>query len=63
MKNHQISTPDIPFLENWVPLKIIRKKDGILCKWLNVQNKKLSEPFFDETATKCLTLRITPGRV
>ena len=38
--------------ENRVPLKLINTEDGLRCKWLNTHDKRLTEPFFDETYAK-----------
>ncbi len=40
-------------IENWIPLKLLQKPNDNYCKWLYLQNKKFTEPFFDETILAC----------
>ena len=43
-------------LQNWIPYKIIVAKETATCHWLYVGNKTFTEPFFDETISKCKSL-------
>lgn len=40
-------------LANWIPYKLSKSDDGLLCNWLNLSDKKIEEPFFDDTILKC----------
>lgn len=43
-------------LEQWLPYKLITQSDQLLCRWLYLGGKRFTEPFFDETIMKCLSL-------
>lgn len=43
------STP----LRNWIPYRIIDVEGQQLCQWLDTFGQPFTEPFFDETITKC----------
>ncbi|GEO10037.1 aspartyl/asparaginyl beta-hydroxylase domain-containing protein [Segetibacter aerophilus] len=40
----------------WLPSKIINQKDGVLLQWLYVGKQPFTDPFFDETISKCKQL-------
>jgi hypothetical protein len=44
------------FLTNWIPYKLKIQEQEVLVNWLYVGHKRFSEPFFDETISKCLGL-------
>lgn len=51
--NNTISTS----LQNWIPYQLFFE-DGVgCCRWLNVEGKEFTEPFFDDTIRKCISLR------
>ena len=41
-------------LTNWIPYKLSFKEDQPQCEWLYTNGKNFTEPFFDETISKCL---------
>lgn len=43
-------------LKNWIPIKLLDEPNNDFCRWLYIGNKKLSEPFFDETISACRSL-------
>ena len=45
-------------LKNWLPYKIIVNNEQALCRWLHLEDKSFSEPFFDETISKCKSFDI-----
>lgn len=45
MKNHP--------LKNWIPFRLAFHEEEIQYRWLYVENKKFTEPFFHETTAKC----------
>ncbi len=42
-------------LRHWLPYKLQRQPDALLCRWLYAGEKRFTEPFFDETIGKCLS--------
>lgn len=40
-------------LHQWVPYKLLLEKEQASCRWLQVGDKAFTEPFFDDTITKC----------
>lgn len=40
-------------LRNWLPYKIAVSDELVFCRWLYLEDKSFSEPFFDETISKC----------
>jgi hypothetical protein len=47
-------------LENWVPYKLSSREERT-CRWLYLADKKITEPFFDETISRCLSLPENSG--
>lgn len=45
---------------NWIPYKLFCDNGELFCHWLNLQDKKFEEPFFDETIWQ---LRALPANV
>ena len=43
-------------LENWVPYKLTSGEDRLQCEWMYTGDKEFTEPFFDETISKCRQL-------
>jgi hypothetical protein len=43
-------------LKNWIPWKIIKTNGQFQCSWLNTFGTLFTEPFFEETILKCITL-------
>jgi hypothetical protein len=39
--------------ENWIPYKLVTGNGQVQCHWLNTEDNKFTEPFFDETILKC----------
>lgn len=42
-------------LKNWIPIKL-QSDHEILCQWLYVGDKKFTDPFFDETISRCRSI-------
>ncbi len=42
-------------LKNWIPIKLQSDHEN-LCQWLYIGDKKFTEPFFDETISRCRSL-------
>ena len=42
-------------LLNWIPYKLLVDKDEVLCRWMYISEKHFTEPFFEETISKCLS--------
>lgn len=40
-------------LKDWIPYKLVTGNGQVQCHWLNTIGKKFTEPFFDETISKC----------
>ena len=40
-------------LHQWVPYKLSPERDQTICRWLFVGAKPFSEPFFDDTISRC----------
>lgn len=40
-------------LKNWIPFRLELHEKKLYCRWLYVENKKFTEPFFHETTGKC----------
>ncbi|MCD9574268.1 sulfotransferase family protein [Flavobacterium soyae] len=40
-------------LSNWIPYKLIEKNNEIYFEWIYLGDLKYSDPFFDETISKC----------
>lgn len=40
-------------LKDWIPYQLIIKENSATCKWLYLNDKKFTEPFFDETISIC----------
>ncbi|KAA9339014.1 sulfotransferase family protein [Adhaeribacter soli] len=49
-------TDQSTFLTKWIPYKLKFQEQEVLVNWLYVGDKRFSEPFFDETISKCLSL-------
>ena len=47
-------------LEQWVPHKLIIHNGQWLCRWLNVGDTPFSEPFFEDTISKCRSNGVPP---
>ena len=47
-------------LEQWVPHKLIIHNGQWLCRWLNVGDTPFSEPFFEDTISKCRSNGVQP---
>jgi hypothetical protein len=53
-------TPAANVVANWIPYKLFCDNGELFCHWLNLQDKKFEEPFFDETIWR---LRALPANV
>ncbi|MCD0471253.1 sulfotransferase family protein [Flavobacterium sp. JAS] len=40
-------------LSNWIPYKLVEKDNDIYFEWIYLADKKIADPFFDETIAKC----------
>ncbi|SNR34841.1 sulfotransferase family protein [Flavobacterium sp. ov086] len=40
-------------LSNWIPYKLVEKDNEVYFEWVYLADKKIVEPFFDETISKC----------
>lgn len=40
-------------IQQWVPYKLSAEAEQTLCRWLYVGDKPFSEPFFDDTISRC----------
>lgn len=38
---------------NWIPINLVEKEDEIYFEWIYLSDKRLIEPFFEETIVKC----------
>ena len=43
-------------LRNWVPIRLSDNLDNLLCRWLYTGSITYTDPFFNDTITKCLSL-------
>ncbi|MBL0054795.1 MAG: hypothetical protein IPP31_01140 [Chitinophagaceae bacterium] len=41
-------------LKNWIPYRLNEQSDPLSCRWLYLDNEPITEPFFDETISKCM---------
>lgn len=48
-----MNTNILPALENWIPYKLSFVEGQPLCEWLYTGDNDFTEPFFDETISKC----------
>lgn len=44
-------------LKNWIPYKLKTEGEAAYCQWLYLGDKLFAEPFFDQTISKCKSLR------
>ncbi|MBS1636626.1 MAG: sulfotransferase family protein [Bacteroidetes bacterium] len=42
-------------MQKWIPARLIRQQEQLLCKWLYADDIPYTDPFFDETLAKCLS--------
>lgn len=40
-------------LSNWIPYKLIENDNEVYFEWIYLSNEKITEPFFEETISKC----------
>ena len=57
MKNYISSA-----LKDWIPYRLFEEGGKKYCRWLYLGNKKMTEPFFDETIISCLSLPENSGK-
>jgi hypothetical protein len=43
-------------LKDWIPFRLKKQETGNNCQWLYLGNKLFTEPFFDETVSRCRSL-------
>ncbi len=43
-------------LKDWIPYKLDYEKNDILCQWLYLGNMAFTDPFYEETTSKCRSL-------
>jgi len=43
-------------LRNWVPIRLSDNVDGLICRWLYTGAYTYTDPFFNDTISKCLSL-------
>jgi hypothetical protein len=51
---------DNPPLKNWIPYKLAISEGQLNCHWLNTRSLSFTEPFFEDTISKCLSMMSNP---
>jgi hypothetical protein len=49
----QTATSSLSSVSGWVPYQLFFQDNQALCRWLHVGREPFSEPFFDDTISKC----------
>src|SRR5687767_15028620 len=49
-----LAAMNLALLEGWVPLRFLTREGGTFVDWAYLGNERLTDPFFEQTITRCL---------